>query len=315
MNRTIGSFGGQNPGTLVLAFGALHGNEPAGVGALEAVFQMLEREDADNPDFVFHGKLVGIFGNLRAFGSGVRFLEKDLNRQWTLENVRRIQHSQSTGLKAEDLEMAELLTAIHAEIQEAKSETLALLDLHTTSAEDGIFCIPTDDAASLDMAKKLNAPVILGLHESVEGTLLRFAADGHFQIGGYPKHTIGAAFEAGQHDDPLSISRSVSAIVNCLRAAGCIRPEDLGGSHDTILKEYKARLPRVTRLRHVHHICPGDGFRMRPGYVNFQPIEKGERLADDMTGPIYAPDRGLILMPLYQPKGSDGFFIVQSILE
>ena len=313
MDRIIGSFGGQQSGALVLAFGALHGNEPAGVRALEEVFQMLEREVTGNTTFRFFGKLVGILGNRQAFAMGQRFIEKDLNRQWTPENVRRIEHNKSTGLIAEDLEIAELLSVIHAEIQAYKPEVLILLDMHTTSAGGGIFCIPTDEKASLRLAKELQAPVILNLFEGVEGTLLRFAADGHLQAGGFPKHTFGAAFEAGQHDEPLSVSRSIAAVVNCLRAAGCIQPEDLPGYYEAVLKEYSNRLPKVTRLRHVHHIRPGDGFRMRPGYVNFQPVREGEHLADDVTGPILSPDDGLMLMPLYQPKGSDGFFIVQEM--
>lgn len=313
MNRVIGSFKGQNDGALVLAFGALHGNEPAGVRAIEEVVQMLQQEAANSPDFIFYGKFVGVLGNRKAYETGVRFLEKDLNRQWTLENLRRIQHQQFVGLTDEDLEIAELLEAIHTEIRETSPTTIVLLDLHTTSADGGIFCIPTDEKASLRLAKELHAPVILNLFEGVEGTLLRFAADGHFQIGGFPKHIFGVAFEAGQHDDPLSVSRSVAGIVNCLRAAGCVEQEDLNTRHDDILLQYSNRLPKVTRLTHVHHIRPGDEFRMRPGYINFQPIQKGEHLADDVTGPIYAPDDGLILMPLYQPKGSDGFFIVQEV--
>lgn len=313
MNRIIGSFGGERPGPLVLVFGALHGNEPAGVRALESIFQMLEQEIANNPDYCFYGKLIGVLGNRQAFATGQRFIEKDLNRQWTLENLRRIGHNGTIGLAGEDLEIAELLSVIHREIQAYPSEALVLLDMHTTSAGGGIFCIPTDEKASLRLARELHAPVILNLFEGVEGTLLRFAADGHLQTGGFPKHTFGAAFEAGQHEEPLSVSRSIAAIVHCLRAAGCIQPEDLTNPYEAVLQEYSTRLPKVTRLRHVHHIRPGDGFCMRPGYVNFQPVKKGEHLADDVTGPIFCPDDGLMLMPLYQPKGSDGFFIVQEL--
>lgn len=312
MSRIIGSFQGQKDGALVLAFGALHGNEPAGTQAIRDIFQVLRQEAAINPDFVFRGKLVGILGNRTAFEGGVRFLEKDLNRQWTLENLRRVQHQQTAGLANEDLELVELLEVVHNEIQSCSPEVLVLLDLHTTSADGGIFCIPTDERASLRLAKALHAPVILNMFEDVEGTLLRFAADGHLQIGGHPKHTVGIAFEAGQHDDPLSVTRSVAAIINCLKAAGCVEQEDWGAYYDSALRQYSAPLPKVTRLVHVHHIRPGDDFRMRPGYINFQPIEKGEHLANDVTGPILAPEAGLILMPLYQPKGSDGFFIVQN---
>lgn len=78
-----------------------------------------------------------------------------------------------------------------------------------------------------------------------------------------------------------------------------------------VLQKSFAELPRVTRLVHVHHIRPGDKFKMRPGYVNFQRVEKDEHLADDIRGEVLAPFSSLILMPLYQPQGSDGFFLIK----
>ena len=50
---------------------------------------------------------------------------------------------------------------------------------------------------------------------------------------------------------------------------------------------------------------------MKPGYRNFQRITKGEELAMDKKGPIYAPKEGMIIMPLYQNSGNDGFFLVE----
>lgn len=315
MERIIGTYTGPEPGALVVVFGAVHGNEPAGVQALEEIFRMLEREPHVNPGFVFRGKLVGLIGNLQAYASGQRFLRRDLNRMWTSDNLKRIEHQGSTHLEAEDREMAELFACIHAEIRATRPEALILLDLHTTSAEGGIFCIPSDNPASLRLAKELHAPVILGMLDGLEGTLLHFSASNHFEIDGRPRYSVGAAFEAGQHDDPLSVSRSIAAIVNCLRAAGCIRAEDVDSRHESILKRFSDPLPKVTQLQHIHHIQPGDAFRMRPGYVNFQPIQRGEHLADDITGPVLAPQHGLILMPLYQPLGTDGFFVVREMEE
>ena len=313
MERIIGTYTGPEPGALVVVFGAVHGNEPAGVRALEEIFRMLDREPEINPGFAFRGKLIGLIGNRQAFTSGERFLHRDLNRMWTSDNHHRILHIDPAELREEDLEFAELHALLHTIIQDTRPEALVLLDLHTTSADGGIFCIPSDDAASLRLAKALHAPVILGMLDGLKGTLLHFAAGNHFEISGYPKYSIGAAFEAGQHDDPLSVSRSIAAIVNCLRACGCIRQEDVDSRHETILRTFSATLPKVTRLHHVHHIRPGDAFRMRPGYLNFQPIQSGEHLADDTTGPILSPQKGRILMPLYQPQGTDGFFVVEEL--
>jgi succinylglutamate desuccinylase len=310
--RQIGTFTGSQRGPLVIALGATHGNEPAGVYALREVFNMLEREADSNPNFQFCGKLVGFIGNQRAFSTRQRFIDSDLNRLWHPEQVAAILAHPDSQRNAEHIELPELIRAIRAEISSYQPSSLVLLDLHTTSAAGGIFSIPLEgDADSLRVARALYAPVILGLLSGLSGTLLHFAAANGFAVGEYPKKTISVAFESGQHDDPLSVSRAISAVINCLRAVRCMRPDDVDNSHDDMLETY-AGLPKVTQIRHVHHIGPEDGFRMRPGYINFQRIRAGEHLADDRAGQILAPQDGMILMPLYQPKGSDGFFVVAS---
>jgi succinylglutamate desuccinylase len=306
--RIIGTYEGSQKGPLVMVFGAMHGNEPAGVHALEEIFRLLNIEPQANPNFEFKGKIVGFLGNLRAFAEGQRFQNHDLNRAWTLANIERIAMA-TAPLEHEDRELAELLSAMQIEIKDYQPTQLVLLDLHTTSAQGGVFCIPTEGHASLDFAQNLCAPVILGLLDGVQGTLLQFAAEG--LLSDVP--TLAAAFEAGQHADPDSVSRSVAAIVHCLRAAGCISPADVDSRHELVLTHNNTGLPRVTRLFYVHRIEPNDAFRMRPGYVNFQRVAADEHLADDRTGPVLSPDNGLILMPLYQPKGADGFFLVREI--
>ena len=62
-----------------------------------------------------------------------------------------------------------------------------------------------------------------------------------------------------------------------------------------------------------HKVKVGDGFKMKQGYRNFQTVSKGEVVAEDNNGKIIARDTGLIFMPLYQPLGDDGFFIVEEI--
>ncbi len=313
MRRLIGRYTGSEPGPLVVVTAAVHGNEPAGVRALEEVFRLLSLEPQINPNFTFRGRLIGLIGNLQAYRAGQRFLERDLNRMWTPQMLHYWRQMQPCERRAEWHEMGALIAAIHEELLNYKPEALIFLDLHTTSTEGGIFCIPTDDRASLRLAKALCAPVVLGLLDGLEGTLLHFVAANRFEVGGYPHYSVGVAFEAGQHADPHSVSRAVAAIIHTLRAAGCVRSEDVDTRYERVLRAFCEPLPRVTRLRHVHHIRPGDAFGMRPGYTNFQPIRRGEHLADDICGPVLAPEDGLILMPLYQPIGTDGFFVVQEV--
>ncbi|MCY7330513.1 MAG: succinylglutamate desuccinylase/aspartoacylase family protein [Saprospiraceae bacterium] len=314
MDRIIGQYGGIPPGPLVVAIGGLHGNEPAGVQALTEIFQMLEQEAVVRPDFEFRGKFIGLVGHLQAFQRGLRFINEDLNRIWLPDKVEKILAENPQDLYDEPLEIRELYTNICQAIQTALPTTLVLLDLHTTSAGGGIFCIPSDETDGVALYRDLHAPVILGLFEGLHGTLLRFATEGGFAQGGFPLRTFGAAFEAGQHEDPASVSRSVAAIVHALRVLDCIDENALDSRHhDDVLRQSGEHLPQVTRLEHIHPIAPEDHFKMRPGYNNFQLVQQGEILADDTNGLVVSPSDGLILMPLYQPQGTDGFFIVREV--
>lgn len=305
--RVIGRVDGSRPGPLVVVTAAIHGNEPAGVHALSDVFHRIETiQPAD-----FRGTFAGFTGNLQAFSRGLRFMDRDFNRMWTRADVDRVLFHGEEHVSGEELELFQLYKLISETIREVKPTSVYFLDLHTTSAGGGLFCIPTDESGSLEFSKTLQAPVILGIFDKVQGTLLRFAADGHFTRGVADIPVYGAAFEAGQHDDSLSVSRSVSAIFHTLHRAGCTIDSRMANPEEAMLRGYLSGFPRVVRLLHVHHIQPGDHFVMRPGYENFQVVKAGEHLADDIRGQVLSPYSGMILMPLYQPQGSDGFFLVK----
>lgn len=308
--RIIGRYSSHQRGPLLIAIGGMHGNEPAGINALKTIFKMLEDEPTRNPDFYFYGEFVGLQGNMQAIAQNKRFIETDLNRHMTLENVARVKGTPSAQLKAEDLELKQLLERIEQEIEAYQPERLIILDLHTTTADGGIFSIVTDDPESVRMGVELHAPAIKGMLSGLTGTTLHYFVKENTKV-----ETIPVTFESGQHNDPLSVDRAVSAIVNCLRTIGCVPPKDVENRHDDILQTYSKHLPKVSELIHVHSIKPGDDFEMHLGYKNFQPIEKGELLAEDRHGPIHAPYTGHILMPLYQKQGNDGFFIVREVAQ
>lgn len=307
--RIIGQYEGKYSGTLVFALAALHGNEPAGVEALKMLFQLLEAEPHRNPNFVFSGKIVGLIGNLKAYESQVRYLKEDLNRMFYVENIAQIRARKQYNnfLSPEESELLELLAVIETEIAIYQPQQIYLIDLHTTSADGGIFSIAHIHEASLSLAKALNAPVVCGLAKGLGGTTLDY-----FCAKNFTNLPISAvAFEAGQHTDPLSIRRSVAVLVHLLRAAGNVRISDVESHHERILLRYSRTLPKVVDLCYVHHIRAGDGFQMLPDFKNFQAVKRGQPLARDNHGYIYAPEDALMLMPLYQQQGTDGFFLVK----
>lgn len=308
IDRIIGRYTGSAPGPLIIAFGAMHGNEQAGVRAIKQLFQMLGDEPQHNPGFTFRGRLVGMCGNLQACQLGIRYLQKDLNRQFTPENIERVRQQDATTLQAEDLELKAILDQVDAEIADYQPHRLFVIDLHTTTADGGIFSIASDEPRSILLAKSLHAPVITGLLNGIRGTTLH-----HFCCDHFPCPTTSVTFEAGQHYDPLSTSRTLAALVSLLRSVGSVRPEDVEHRHDDLLRDYSKGLPKVANLLKVHPVKEEDNFRMLPGFQNFQEVSAGQLLAHDRNGPIYSDYDCHLLMPLYQRQGEDGFFLIKVI--
>jgi succinylglutamate desuccinylase len=305
--RLIGEYTGSLPGPLIIIFGSLHGNEPAGVVAIKEVFKLLKRAPQHNPDFSYRGRLIGVRGNIQAIKAGKRFLEKDLNRQFTNDNIQRVRAIPLDELAGEDRELREIVDFVDHEVYNYHPEQIIILDLHTTTADGGIFSIATDYEDSVTIARTMHAPVVTGLLAGIRGTTLHYFCRDHF-----PYPIVSVTFEAGQHEDPQSANRATAAIINLLRSVGSVRPNDIENKYDQLLIDYSKGLPTLAKLISVHTLKPDDQFEMMPGYQNFQPVKKGEVLATTRYGIITAPIDCLILMPLYQKQGEDGFFLVQS---
>ena len=306
-DRLIGAYEGAR-GPLVIVMGGIHGNETAGIKALRLLFRMLREEPLTNPSFRFKGRIIGLYGNMAAINSNKRFINEDLNRQWIPENVSTILKTPNSKLKSEALEVKGIYETIHREVEAYRPDKIILLDLHTTSADDGIFSIPSGTKESYELAKGLIAPVISNLTDTLHGTFMQYF---DLEYLGIP--SVTATFESGKHQDPLSVNRSVAAVVNCLRFEGLVKAKDVESRHDDILRSYTMHLPKLAKMAYKHPFTPADKFRMRLGFRNFSPIKKGDHIADDIQGKILSPLTGYVLMPLYQVQGSEGFFIVTEL--
>lgn len=298
--RVIGRVEGRGPGPLVVVVAGLHGNEPAGIPALRRVLATLGEHDLP-----LRGRLVALVGNRAALGQGRRYLAHDLNRMWTPEWIARLRR-QDPGLdQPEEREMRELLEVLEFEISLAPGPVV-LLDLHSTSAPGCPFAVLGDTPAARRLKRHLPLPGILGLEERIDGPLLSWMADqGHTAI----------VVEGGQNEDPRTAEHHEAAIWLVLAGSGALDPDatpHVLRSYD-LLKDVSRGTPAMVEVLEGHAIEPGDGFRMRPGYVNFQPVRTGEALAEDYRGSIRAAFDGHILMPLYQGQGEDGFFLGREI--
>jgi len=306
-SRLIGTYSEGIEGPLVFVVAGMHGNEHAGIKAAEWLLKMLEVEHITRPHFLFKGTLVALIGNVEACRQGIRFLERDLNRIWIPSRINALLGGFSAPYCHEELEMIELIREMSTFLSLKNHTQIIVVDLHTTSAKGGIFVVPSESRQSLQLALQLHAPVVTGMIAGIKGAALQY-----FDALSWGKPAAAISFEAGEHQDPHSVYIAIAALIHILRYAGCINPEDVESRHLQLLEESSRGLPVLSRLAYIHTIEAAENFEMLPGFINFQFLEKGTRLASNDGEPVLCPFDAHLLMPLYQKKGNDGFFLVKA---
>lgn len=287
------------PGPTLLVFGSLHGNESAGFRALLRVSSRLAEMNDE-----LAGRVIFLAGNTRALAKGVRFIDTDLNRHWTTANITRNKDLSEETHFSEDIEQLDLLPLIDDALANTAGEVYAL-DLHSTSAGGSPFATVGDTLRNRAFATKFPVTILLGIEEQLDGTLLEYLNN---------RGVVTFGFEAGQHYAESTVQNHEALIWLALVHSGILTENqvpDLERWH-CILSNASVH-SRIVEVRYRHAISPDDDFAMDAGYENFQPIGKGQKLARDRQGGVRSPETGLILMPLYQKLGEDGFFVGREV--
>lgn len=300
-DRLIGDLKGTSSGPIVIALSGIHGNEPTGIEAIRHILEKLESKRS-----VFHGRFLGLIGNIEALRERKRYIDEDMNRIWFTSILDKIRRTPIEEIKtAERRETKKLLEIIDPFILEEKPKhPVIFVDLHSFSAESGLFVISTRDERNIELLAQLRVPLIFGIEKALHGTALKYIQN---------TGNIGFAFETGQHFTEFAEDNATAGLMCMLVAAGCISASEIDdfARYYDYLKNQTDSLPHKVEFLYKHIIEPGDRFEMRPGFKNFDSVQKGDWLANDRHGKILAQRTGYILMPLYQQQGEDGFFIVQ----
>ncbi len=292
---------GVGSGPLLLCIGGLHGNEPAGVRALEAIIEAVAARRR-----LLRGEFIAVAGNLQALEAGRRFLAYDLNRAWTparVSAVRSLDAANGSALQHEDLEMLRILDVLD-EVAERRRGPVYVLDIHTTSGGGGAFTTASDLPHNKRFAMAIPAPLVMKLDQHLEGTF-----NSYMDHLGY----TSAVFECGQHEEADARVRAASAVWLAIHAAGLLDWGDVpeaAAAYRALRHAYRG-LPRVLESTYRHPVEPADRYRTRPGFRNFQRVRVGDVVGDDRHGEVVVPKSGRLLMPLYQEQGEDGFFVVR----
>ncbi len=284
---------GQNTDRKFIVVGGMHGNEINGIEAIERLIPQLKKVLKPG-----HGRIYFLKGNLQALNQNERFIEQDLNRLWLEENIDK-PVSEVADFKA----LKVLHDLIVNDICQGQFKNCNFLDLHTFSAQSGIFAIPACNEQSIAFAKSFGVPFIEKLSETLPGTALSYFG----RLG-----MASVVFEGGTHQTEEATDTLEAGLWHSLAYLGFI-DEDLpqvvrSRQHLTQISE---KLPHHLELIYRHKLDDYHHFKMNSGYFNFKPVQKQEDLAIQNKTSVKSPDSGFMLMPLYQKKGSDGFFIVK----
>ena len=290
----VGAYAGDTSGPTLIVVGGIHGNEPAGAQALLNLSKTLGGKQD-----ILRGRVYLVAGNTRGLPLGIRFIDVDLNRAWTCKNMASVGMPPLMQL-SEGRELTELDRLLDSILITARSEVY-VLDLHSTSADGTPFATVGDTLRNRRFAQKFPVKILLGIEEQLEGTMLEY-------LNNAGAVTLG--FEGGQHLSPVTVENHTSLVWIALVNTGIISAAEVPD-----LNWHRARLAagksagQIVEVRYREAIAADDEFEMQAGFNNFDSVTEGQIVAKNSRGPIMAQEDGMILMPLYQKLGEDGFFI------
>lgn len=292
--RRLGTWDCGRPGPTLLVLAGIHGNEAAGVLAVQRVLGTLQERDLP-----LRGRVVALAGNLAALRSRRRFVDRDLNRGWEAERIAAMLARGAAGA-AEDAEQRELLECFEQTLHSAAGPVV-FVDLHTSSADGPPFLCLADTIDNRNLGLATTVPILLGIEETIDGASLEWFAQ---------RGLVALAVEGGRHEHPDTVANLEAVLWIVLEHLRLLPPTAVDTApHRAHLRRVVAATPPIVEITKRHAITAADQFRMAPGFVNFAPIARGDLLATDRRGEIRAPAAGCVLLPLYQALGDDGYFL------
>ena len=296
VDRIITHIKGKHKGATIVFFAGIHGNETAGVFALDEVMKTIDSKNVN-------GTIYAIAGNLKALKEKQRYLKKDLNRLWTKEQLEALNSKDS--FNTEDIEQLEVFELLHYIIT-TNNGPFYFIDFHTTSSKTLPFITINDALINRKFSKLFPVPIVLGIEEYLDGPLLSYINElGYVSLG----------FESGQHDDKEAIDNCISFIHLALVYTQIIAKDASPQFQDYFdqLETNANQLSEIFEVIYLYRIKNNEVFKMKPGFKSFQYINKGLVLANSNEEHIKSKFNARLFMPLYQTKGEEGFFIIKPI--
>jgi len=293
--RIIGKYSSGKSGPLLFVTGGIHGNEPSGVLALQEIFKQLEKTKPE-----IKGTLLGVAGNQEALNKNQRYIDEDLNRTWTKENLQKN--------KIESHEEKEMYETISL-LKEYPAEDFTkryFIDCHTTSSDSLPYMSVQEVNDNNGFAHNFPTYIVKGFSDIIAGDI-----DHYLSRTGM----TGFVFEAGSHTSKASAENHEGIIWLALQEVCELDLSQIETYPDCVENFTQKNAPdqKTFEIEYRHGLEDKDTFKMEPGFQNFQEIKKDELLAVQNGKEIRSKWNARIFMPLYQAQGNDGFFVIKEV--
>jgi succinylglutamate desuccinylase len=272
-------------GPHVVVVGGTHGNEPAGVGAMVALYRQLQTGDIQ----LTRGKVSLLLGNPQAYDKDRRYLDRDLNRAFEDPETTTLE-----GRRAGDI----------LEYLDGNTTISALLDLHSVSIGNFKICVyEKDSPASLDLTLRISD---LALHFAyhpahMPGTLIGAAGR---------RNITGLIVECGNHYSNQGTGTALAHLEALLRHYNLIE-----GS----FTQARLESATITQYESIQAIKPGPHFKfLIDGVQTGTKVAGGQKFARDDHKIHVAPQDCFIVVPSLIVKPSDhdaGFLCKMHLFE
>jgi predicted deacylase len=283
---TTFQFDSKQPGTRLLIFGAIHGNEPCGPAAIARVMETIK--NGSTPLVRGSVRFVPVC-NKPAFDANKRLIEENLNRVFRKDSSARSSEAHIAN------ELCEMMDE-HAD---------AFLDVHSATA-------PGPTSVFIDYPSPENEAFAnaLGLEYALFGWPAVYEKNPHgfdsFDTTRYA-HDIGipgVIVECGQHGDPAAVDTAEKVILRALAHYEIIsRPTEIFPS-----------LKKIVMKTLEKKNTAGDSFTNK--WEHLEPVKKGTVIAKRESGEnIVASTDSIILLPKHHAvPGEEWFYLGEQAL-
>jgi predicted deacylase len=266
--------------------GATHGNEPAGIRAINMVRSLVRAGE-----WKIDGNVYGLIGNPRAVETGARFTQENLNRAFgRADNPNSYEAKRAVDIAT----WFQSLAKKHAEMY--------LLDLHSVSMGETRITIYNSANPKAEKWAREISPIPFFLGETDE--VLPGALVNEFEkVGG-----IALAIECGNHGSETGATVALEHIERAFESLGMLKESSVSFK-DKVPYDGESRTYTLTAP-----IKPHKGFVWDLSVASELRLSAGTQFAHDDLGPQIAQEECYIMMPSKVPQPEDfdaGFLAVK----